>query len=410
MIKKWLLATIVLLNLFGFRAGAFSAPQVPGALVVNSLTDAFDDQGCTLRAAVRAANTNTAVQGCPPGLPGHDVITFSVNGVILLTQPGIDDYGLVGDLDILEPLTIRGNGVGDTVVDANGIDRVFDIHPTGFPAEQSVTLEKLTIQGGQTDGFGGGVRHNSGSLVLRRVVVTNNQAATGGGLAALAEVYIRDSAVSHNQAGFGGGVAQLAPDTELTVWSSVVNDNSAAVEGGGLLIEAGQATLVNSSIALNHAAFGSGVMNKGDVTAVHLTIAANGRLTNSGDGLQNGAGATILLWHNILDRNLPQNCGGDWTQATAPGPNLTHDNSCPSFSLSDTDPLLGALQNNGGPTVSMMPQAGSPALGVGNPTFCAEVATDQRGYNRLYGGGPCDLGAVERDGVLLTYLSVVTNP
>lgn len=62
--------------------------------------------------------------------------------------------------------------------------------------------------------------------------------------------------------------------------------------------------------------------------------------------------------------------------------------------LVDVDPLLGALQDNGGATRSALPAAASPAVdGYG---ACPSAGlTDQRGVARPDGAG-CDLGAVER--------------
>jgi hypothetical protein len=63
-----------------------------------------------------------------------------------------------------------------------------------------------------------------------------------------------------------------------------------------------------------------------------------------------------------------------------------------------TDPLLGPLQDNGGPTLTFAPLAGSPAVDQGSPAGCP--ATDQRGVSRPrdgdgVGGARCDIGAVE---------------
>jgi hypothetical protein len=60
------------------------------------------------------------------------------------------------------------------------------------------------------------------------------------------------------------------------------------------------------------------------------------------------------------------------------------------------DPLLGSLADNGGPTLTMMPGAGSPVLGAANPS--GAPSTDQRGYTRTT-NGRADMGAVERLGV-----------
>jgi hypothetical protein len=57
------------------------------------------------------------------------------------------------------------------------------------------------------------------------------------------------------------------------------------------------------------------------------------------------------------------------------------------------DPKLGPLQNNGGPTMTMLPQAGSAAINAGDPNFSPPPSTDQRGYPRV--NGRLDIGAVE---------------
>ena len=59
------------------------------------------------------------------------------------------------------------------------------------------------------------------------------------------------------------------------------------------------------------------------------------------------------------------------------------------------NPLLGPLQNNGGPT-TMMPAATSPAINAGDPAFTPPPNTDQRGtgFPRVI-GGRIDMGAVE---------------
>jgi len=57
-----------------------------------------------------------------------------------------------------------------------------------------------------------------------------------------------------------------------------------------------------------------------------------------------------------------------------------------------TNPQLGALQNNGGPTQTRLPAAGSPAIDTGPAS--SSFTTDQRGFVRLAGAN-VDKGAVE---------------
>lgn len=63
------------------------------------------------------------------------------------------------------------------------------------------------------------------------------------------------------------------------------------------------------------------------------------------------------------------------------------------------DPLLGPLQDNGGPTFTHALLAGSPAIDTGNPALLGSggsacEATDQRGVARPQGSA-CDIGAYE---------------
>lgn len=88
------------------------------------------------------------------------------------------------------------------------------------------------------------------------------------------------------------------------------------------------------------------------------------------------------------------------------GYDLISDNTCNFNSARDrnnTDPMLRPLQLNGGPTETMAPQPGSPAMDAGNPRRCTggyghALTIDQRGHKRP--GDPalitsCDIGAFE---------------
>jgi hypothetical protein len=91
---------------------------------------------------------------------------------------------------------------------------------------------------------------------------------------------------------------------------------------------------------------------------------------------------------------------------TSNGYNLSSDSSC-NFNgpgdLNNTGPLLGPLQNNGGPTKTQALLSGSPAIDAGNPSGCTDglgnmLTTDQRGMPRpdTEDTGGCDMGAYER--------------
>src|SRR5262245_44482005 len=88
---------------------------------------------CTLRAAIQEANAQ----------PDADSITVPA-GTVTLTGAAGDDAAESGDLDILGPVAISGQGPAATIIDAGKIDRVFDvIEPTA-----TVSIASLTVRNG----------------------------------------------------------------------------------------------------------------------------------------------------------------------------------------------------------------------------------------------------------------------
>jgi hypothetical protein len=134
------------------------------------------------------------------------------------------------------------------------------------------------------------------------------------------------------------------------------------------------------------------------VFLINNTITAN--RSNSAGG---GALSTISsidpfgLTNNIISGNTGGDCHFTQPQQLAIDTNnLDSDNSCGFTGPGDlpgTNPLLGPLANNGGPTDTYALLAGSPAVNAGDNTFCP--ATDQRGVSRPQGPA-CDIGAFER--------------
>ena len=97
---------------------------------------------------------------------------------------------------------------------------------------------------------------------------------------------------------------------------------------------------------------------------------------------------------NTIVANSPAggNCSGAITDG---GGNLSYpDTTCPGI---NSDPMLGPLQNNGGPTQTMALLPGSAAIDAANDAICAAPPVnnlDQRGITRPQ-GPHCDIGAYE---------------
>jgi CSLREA domain-containing protein len=104
-----------------------------------------DDGLCSLREAVLSANQDVSFGGCSAG-NGADTIVLRGETYSLAIPGGDEDLGYTGDLDVTGPLKIVSR-VGDTVIDADGIDRVLDVHPVAV-----VTVEHLALVHGDAPG------------------------------------------------------------------------------------------------------------------------------------------------------------------------------------------------------------------------------------------------------------------
>ena len=136
-----------------------------------------------------------------------------------------------------------------------------------------------------------------------------------------------------------------------------------------------------------------------------LTISSStisGNSATIGGGISNGGTATLKN-SIVANSSSGGNCSGI---ITSQGHNLSSDATC-NFNntgdLNNTDPMLGPLQNNGGPTQTQALLSGSPAIDAGEPLGCTDgkghlLKTDQRGKPRPdpEDTGGCDMGAYER--------------
>ena len=367
----------------------------------------------------------------PNGLP---IITGAVTiegaGATVQRAPGVGTpqfrFFQVGDGAslLIDGLTLRG-GSGDSggalLVLTGGAASVRASFLIGNSAHSggainagtrtSLDISESTVSDNVVDGVGGGVL-TAGAASITASMVAGNKAAAGGGIEnALGTVAIAASTIANNTvSGAGGGL-----DTELgtaTVERSSLTGNHAGSGGG--VFNSGSLLLVNSAVSANSAAVGAGVANHHfRATLVNDTVAAN-IVTNSGDG---GAvyneGGDYALVNTIMASNAGGNCNDRLgTSVTDGGRNLSYpadDRSCPA-SLARGDPMLGQLQDNGGPTDTMAPALGSAAINAGDDTVCAAPVgdggaggRDQRGVVRPQ-GRHCDIGAVEvAHGIRLLY-------
>ncbi|MCW5553323.1 MAG: hypothetical protein KIS67_14330 [Verrucomicrobiae bacterium] len=159
---------------------------------------------------------------------------------------------------------------------------------------------------------------------------------------------------------------------------------------GAVWDDASRLSMTNCTVAFNSGSGGPGGLGGPAGEGAHP-----GRSGDDGTkGLALGSIATLggVLKNTLLANNIPTNSTGFISDA---GHNLSSDDSCTFTnlgSLNHTDPKLGPLANNGGPTLTMSLLPGSPAIDAGDSA--AAPPTDQRGVPRPYGAA-ADIGAYE---------------
>ena len=216
----------------------------------------------------------------------------------------------------------------------------------------------------------------------------------------------RNLSIVHGQTTFNGGGIFVGGDALFD--HVLIADNHAAVGGGIAGAINTQLTLLNSTVTGNTADDGGGVVSNGTLTMYNSTI-ANNTATNSGGGLVTAAGTAhvrnSIVANNTRVSSAPRNCEVvSGSTLFASGANLSNSAECgPGFSVAE--PLLGALADNGGPTKTHALLFGSPAIDLG--TNCTE-ATDQRYVSRPQ-GSTCDVGAFEFDAFRIINLTISPN-
>jgi hypothetical protein len=246
------------------RLEALEDRRVPA--VFNPLPSAPDGAPGSLRADIIAANSN-----------GQDNTIILQQGHYLLTLPntaGQENAAATGDLDLTavgHTITIQGAGTDVTVVDAGGIDRVFQVSGNSV----SVVFRNLTITGGRAmdDGTagapsdtveseGGGILNNGGTVTLDHVFLENNQAvgrtegpggfglpACGGGISSNGTLFVQDCTIANNQAIGGPGAFGVV---------SLGRGGQGGGAGGGGMCLSGVAIITGTTIEMNQAIGGAG--------------------------------------------------------------------------------------------------------------------------------------------------------
>jgi hypothetical protein len=318
----------------------------------------------------------------------------------------------------------------------------------------TLTLSNCAVSNNNSGTAGGGIynagENGSATLTIINSTLTNNQSAYGGGIYSLGgtTLVITNSTVSYNtavseslpQVGKGGGIYNGAGT--LTIVDSTIGHNF-TVEWGGGVLNGGPSTITNSTVSSNTAGgpdfnpampgLGGGIFNQGSLTISNSTISGNTAWGNDfkgagyGGGINSGYyppaltvinnstisgnwatyGGAISNYDSLEMANTILNRGASGSNIyngggtiVSHGYNVSSDDgggylNGPGDQI-NTDPILGPLQDNGGPAFTHALLPGSPAIDAGDPNFTPPPFYDQRGpdFWRVR-NGRIDVGAFE---------------
>lgn len=325
---------------------------------------------------------------------GFDAVLATVDGSgagTITFNCGTATIPFTGYKQISNRVTIDGGGT--ITFDGGNSSAFFQVF---FSA--NVVLKRLTLQRGIFNAAH--AIENFGSLTLDRVRVLDNVSSespvmNSGSLSVRRSTFIGNSASSAST-GDGGAISNA--NGELRVFGSTFNGNSAGGHGGAIY-SAGPMTVANSTFNANTGANGGGAIfqeGSGDSTITHATIVGNSAPYGAGLYNEGSAAATLTIGRSIISQNADGNCDGVLQSS---GYNLwAGGTNCALSGPGDMQASLpmGALANNGGATLTMLPQAGNAAINHVPNGQCV-LPLDQRDANRPAGAG-CDSGAVEVGG------------
>jgi predicted outer membrane repeat protein len=386
-----------------------------------TVTSTNDSGPGSLRQALASANDG-------------DTISFAVSGTITLTSGGL----MIG-----KNVTISGPGANQLSIDGNQGDFVFSVDP-----DKTAVIAGLTIRNGQIgignvgaltvsycavsgNSFGGlsnvanGQTSTNATLTIANSIVSNNSGpgVSNGAFMGSATVTILNSTLTGNSggistSGFEGG-------TNVTVSNSTVSGNSADL-GGGIYSYWSAVTIVNSTLSGNRAgSSGGGIYAEGPLLEISDSTISGNSAGTSGGAIFNNTSGYVRIDNSTLTGNSAGSGGGIYTVnsvdlsntilnagvsgenifnnggvVTSYGYNLSSDDgggflNGPGDQIS-TDPMLGPLQNNGGPTLTHALLLRSPAIDAGDPSFTPPPSYDQRGspFVRVF-SGRIDIGSIE---------------
>ena len=373
--------------------GGFANSYEGGAVAVFGATGTLDIINSTF-----AANSSTFPGGAVYVGTIDDIVrisgsTFEGNlsnseggAIYINSSPGIE----LTDSTFTENST---DGIGGAIaVDSVGVNSLIDL--VTFSGNSAGSVDNPLNYGGSI---------YLGTIVTGAQLVISRTAIIGS---TLTEGFVET---------YGAGLFVNDINGSLTIDSSTFTGGEFISDetppGGGLSIalcsinEGGELLVIDSTFD-EHSTSGAYAIHacdqSGELTIAFSTLVAPGVLF-----VGDNAGGTVIT-SSILDAetasdavNVDSGAPVDvsWSLLSTPN-NPSHITNLAGNRFSVTDPVLGPLQNNGGPTPTRLPLPGSPALDKGDPAVSGQPLWDQRGAGYPRVDGRIDIGAIEVPRVL----------
>lgn len=378
--------------------------------------------------------TNGSIPGGIFSSPGgiySDQATLVVKSCLISQNAAAGIFSTGSRVDLIDSIVTENSGggifnFGLMSITRSKISRNFG---GGIDNEGILSVTDSEIRANQR-GYAGGIL-NGGSVstaTLTNTVVSDNVAEVAGGGIQNEHgiVTLINSTVKNNSSnsGEGGGIENFSQRSAGTSTLTLINSTISNNTGPGIFSEAIEGRVIlnitNSTVSSN-SGYGIWTLGVGDGIALlrlmNSTVSNNSRPGGGPGGLQNisisNGSATAEIGNTIFNANFGGSIGSNGT-VTSLGYNLSDDavggdgSTGPGGLLNgpgdirNTNPLLGPLQNNGGPTMTHALLSNSPAIDAGDPNFDPNAFTppllyDQRNSRRFPRvlNGRIDIGAFE---------------
>jgi predicted outer membrane repeat protein len=355
--------TITGLNLINGSGGTGGALWVQqGVVTLSGVTIANNSAGSgggvynqgTLTLSSCAIGNNTAINGTGGGIVNASGATLTLQDSTV--EGNVDSASPGGGVDNEGSLTITGG-----ILSGNQATQGGAIYNNGFYASLNDSAGTL-FSNNTASSDGGAIYNNQGYFSVIQALFTGNTSQSsvadyvscGGAICNAGTAYINESTFNTNTTSGSGGAIQVSSSGFLDLADDTLTGNTASVSGSGLDIASTTSPTINNTIIAENTAI-AGAANSD----------CNG--CTASNGVANLIGVTVNL---------------------------------------------GPLALNGGPTQTMMPLPGSPAINAGNPAPPGTEgfdAIDQRGFSRLSPSGGLDIGAVQTHYSSVSFLAQPGN-